>query len=149
MPRTSNNAGAQPPANPADEAVKTEAPDTGVTPPQGGTASANEGNPPANPENGNIGGSLQNTDPASQNEEKGEGDKSGNPQDSENTGGKTDKPPKVPGPEDKVKVKHDGLKGAKITLPNGDIAAFDENGILEVDGKTAEYLLSIPGYEKG
>jgi hypothetical protein len=41
------------------------------------------------------------------------------------------------------------LKGAKITLPNGDIAAFDENGILEVDGNIAEYLLSIPGYEKG
>jgi hypothetical protein len=103
MARTSNNAGEHPPANPAD-AVNTETPDIGVTPPQGGTAAANEGDLPEGP---------------------------------------------APGPEDKIKVKHDGLKGAKITLPSGDIAAFDENGILEVDGKTAEYLLSIPGYGKG
>jgi hypothetical protein len=46
-----------------------------------------------------------------------------------------------------VKVRHG--KGKKITLPNGEIAVFDENGILETDRETAEYLLSIPGYEKG
>jgi hypothetical protein len=135
MARTSNNTGAQPPANPAD-AVTTETPDTGATPPQGGTAAANEGNPPANPENGNTGGNPENTDPASQDEEKEKKDES-------------DNPPEGPAPEGKAKVWHDGLKGEKITLPNGDIAAFDENGFLEVDGETAEYLLSIPGYEKG
>jgi hypothetical protein len=95
MARTSNNAGAQPPATPAD-AVNAETPDTGATPPQGGTAAATVGMPP-----------------------------------------------------NRVKVRHDSLKGKKITLPNGNIAAFDENGILEIDGETAEYLLSIPGYEKG
>jgi hypothetical protein len=115
-----------------------EAPDTGATPPQGGTATANEGNPPADPENGDNGGSPQNTDSASQNEEKEERDKSDKPSEDP-----------VPDPGDKVKVKHENLKGKKITLPNGKIASFDENGILETDGQTAEYLLSIPGYEKG
>jgi hypothetical protein len=51
--------------------------------------------------------------------------------------------------EGRVKVKHEILKGKKLTLPSGEIAAFDENGILETDKETAEYLLSIPGYEKG
>jgi hypothetical protein len=136
-----------------------EAPDIGATSPQGETAAAKEGNLPANPENENIGGSPQNTDTTSQNEKKEEGDKSDKPQDSKNTetttaggeksGDKTDTPPKAPGPKDKVKVKHEILKGKKLTLPSGKIAALDENGILETDKETAEYLLSIPGYEKG
>jgi hypothetical protein len=52
-------------------------------------------------------------------------------------------------PEGKVKVRHENMKGKKITLPHGEIVAFDENGILEINRETAEYLLSIPGYEKG
>jgi hypothetical protein len=55
----------------------------------------------------------------------------------------------IPSPGGKVKVKHSGLKGKKITLPSGIIATFDENGILEVESDIAGYLLSISGYEKG
>jgi hypothetical protein len=47
-----------------------------------------------------------------------------------------------------VKVSHAGMEGKKITLPSGTIAAFDENGILEIESDIAKYLLSIPGYKK-
>jgi hypothetical protein len=105
MARTSSNAGAQSPVNPADEAVKTDTPDTGTDP--------------------------KGTDP----DPEKEGDKSEKPNDGSVLDGK-------------VKVKHENLKGKKITLPTGEIAVFDENGILEVDAAIAEYLLSIPGYER-
>jgi hypothetical protein len=150
MARTSNNAGAHPPALPAN-AVTTETPDSGVIPPQGGTEAA-----PAGKEVGSSGASPDlavgtETPPV---------DTRDNPEGSEEELEKAladgygidasqDTATDGDNPEGKVKVKHKALKGRKITLPNGKIAAFDENGILEVDGKTAEYLLSIPGYEKG
>jgi hypothetical protein len=136
MARTSNNTGAQSPVNPADEAVKTETPDTGATPSQEGTAAATEGTL-TDQDTPGTGADPEGTDPDPEKEE----DKSEKPND-----GPT---PQGPAPDGKVKVKHESLKGKKITLPTGEIAAFDENGILEVDVAVAEYLLSIPGYEKG
>jgi hypothetical protein len=110
MARTSNNTGAQSIANPADEVVKTDTPDTGADP--------------------------KGTDPDPEKEE----DKAEKPKDGP--------APQASALDGKVKVKHENLKGKKITLPTGEIVAFDENGILEVDAAIAEYLLSIPGYER-
>jgi hypothetical protein len=131
MARTSNNTGAQSPVNPADEAVKTDTPDAGVTPSQEGTAAATEGTL-LDQDTPDAGADPESTDPDPEKEE----DKSEKPQDG-------------PALDGNVKVRHENLKGKKITLPTGEIATFDENGILEVDTTVAEYLLSIPGYEKG
>jgi hypothetical protein len=131
MARAGNNTGAQPPVNPADEAVKTDAPDAGATPSQEGTAAATEGTLTGQDTPG-TGAGPEGTDP-----------------DPEKEGDKSEKPPEGPAPDGKVKVRHESLKGGKITLPTGEIAAFDEDGILEADAAVAEYLLSIPGYVKG
>jgi hypothetical protein len=112
MGRTSNNAGAQSPATPAD-AVEPES--EVISSHEGAVADVAIGSesPPAD-----IADESEMEDP-------------------------------TPTPDEKVKVKHEILKGKQLTLPSGEIAAFDENGILETDKETAEYLLSIPGYEKG
>lgn len=47
----------------------------------------------------------------------------------------------------RVRIRNRQLKGHKIILGNGTTAAFDTEGIIEVDGKEAARLLTIPGYE--
>jgi hypothetical protein len=47
-----------------------------------------------------------------------------------------------------VRVRHEGLKGQKITIGGGAIVQVDKDGIFEVDAQEADRLFTIPGYEK-
>lgn len=62
------------------------------------------------------------------------------PPDGSGTGGEN--PPPVPG---KKRIQHEKLKGKKLTVLNS-IVTFDENGIVEIDAASADFLLTIPGY---
>jgi hypothetical protein len=56
----------------------------------------------------------------------------------------------IPPPDDgeRVKIRNEKMSGQKIFLGDGEIAEFDQDGIIEVGGREAARLAEIPGYER-
>ena len=55
-------------------------------------------------------------------------------------------PPQVT--KGKKRLKCDALKEGTITISDGQIIQIDVDGFFEVEGKEAERLITIPGYEE-
>jgi hypothetical protein len=113
----------------------TGGPPTNETPQ--GSAQVQEGTPP-------------NNDTQSENKQGNNGSSGADDKPPENTGGQgtgTGTGPASPTPPvpSKKRIRHDGLKGKKLTVLQ-DLVSFDENGIVELDAAAADFLLSIPGY---
>ncbi|GHU65049.1 hypothetical protein FACS189447_03290 [Spirochaetia bacterium] len=142
MARTSNN------SSPAGDGLPPADPQGTGNPPEGITgANGNpEGSAPAG-ENGNEGGDPP-PDPSTTEGAGAPPDPGA--QEGSDPQGTGNPPPPVPEwkPGEKVRIKNLALKGEKIFLADGSIAAFDAEGVIEVDGVEAERLITIPGYEK-